>query len=311
MTIWHASARRSSRLRHARCVEPEHLRRLYTSTSDTSIPTEVLAEIVTCPRCLDLVSRLTQAPPRVERPRDSEPPSQGSRPSSLRATARQADRRAAAEHVCRAVRAHRPRLLRVFVNGFEFATHEISCVAGTPNYVLRSADGRAARLGRGLAGQQAMAHRRLSSRRGAGQGDQAATRAARGVRISALRRDRRVGSTRCTLAAGVADQVTREQRSASRARRWSPTSIRAQQRAATRRAPRPFGLLGAAPRLAPTSTIPRVKPSSSLRDSCGARPAADVVSACGIVACRASVLRHGAGAATQSKSRTCLLRATR
>jgi RNA polymerase sigma factor (sigma-70 family) len=116
-------------LRHERCVETEHLRRLYAPTHHTSIPTEVLAEIVTCPRCLDRVSRLTQASPRAEGPRDSEPPSQGSRPSPLRMTTRAAARRAAAEHVCRAVRAHRPRLLRVLVNGFEVATHEINGAA--------------------------------------------------------------------------------------------------------------------------------------------------------------------------------------
>lgn len=120
-------------LRHARCLEAEQLRRLYGSTHDTPITKEVLAEIVTCPGCLDRVSRLTQAPPRADRPRDSEPPSppssQGSRPSPLRLSTRDAARRAAAEHLCRAVRTHRPRLLRVLVNGFEVATHEISGAA--------------------------------------------------------------------------------------------------------------------------------------------------------------------------------------
>ena len=116
-------------LRHARCVEEAHLRRLYAPAHDTSIPTEVLAEIVTCPRCLDRVSRLTQAPPRADRPRDIEPPSQGSRPSPLRLATRDAARRAAADGICRAVRAHRPRLLRVLVNGFEVATHEINGAA--------------------------------------------------------------------------------------------------------------------------------------------------------------------------------------
>jgi RNA polymerase sigma factor (sigma-70 family) len=113
-------------LRHARCIEAEHLRRLYVSTHATSIPAKVLAEIVTCPHCLDRVSRLTQAPPPVERPRDSEPPSQGSRPSPLHIATRDTARRAAAEHLCRAVRAHRPHLLRVLVNGFEVATHEMN-----------------------------------------------------------------------------------------------------------------------------------------------------------------------------------------
>jgi hypothetical protein len=56
-------------------------------------------------------------------------PRPGSRPSPHRATTRDAARRAAAEHVCRAVRAHRPRLLRVLVNGFEMATHEINGAA--------------------------------------------------------------------------------------------------------------------------------------------------------------------------------------
>jgi RNA polymerase sigma factor (sigma-70 family) len=116
-------------LRHEHCVAPEHLRRLYTSTHATPIPADVLAEIVTCPRCLARVTLLTQAPPRAEWPSDSEPPSQGSRPSVHRIATPKAARRAAAEHICRAVRAHRPRLLRVLVNGFEVATHEINGAA--------------------------------------------------------------------------------------------------------------------------------------------------------------------------------------
>ena len=76
---------------------------------------------MTCPRCLDRVSRLTQAPPRAERPRDVRAALAGLAAVTA-APARHATprpRRAAAEHVCRAVRAHRPRLLRVLVNGFE------------------------------------------------------------------------------------------------------------------------------------------------------------------------------------------------
>jgi RNA polymerase sigma factor (sigma-70 family) len=117
-------------LRHARCIDEAHLQRLYAPAHDTAIPTPMLAEIVTCPHCLDLVSRLTQVPPRAERPPDIQPPSEVSRPP-LRLTPRDArdPRRASAEQTCRAVRAHRPRLLRVLVNGFEVATHEISGAA--------------------------------------------------------------------------------------------------------------------------------------------------------------------------------------
>jgi RNA polymerase sigma factor (sigma-70 family) len=119
-------------LRHAHCFEPEHLRRLYASTHDsaipTAIPTQVLAEIVTCPRCLDQAGRLAQTPPRVERPADPEPPSSSASSSPRRLQTRDAGwtRRASAAQECRAVRAHRPRMLRVLVNGFEVGTHEIS-----------------------------------------------------------------------------------------------------------------------------------------------------------------------------------------
>jgi DNA-directed RNA polymerase specialized sigma24 family protein len=114
-------------LRHEHCFEAGHLQRLYASTQRTAIPTEVLAEIVTCPHCLATVSRLTQVPPRADRPSDAEPPTSDT-PSLRRLQPRDAGRtrRAAAEHACRAVRAHRPRLLRVLVNGFEIGTYEIS-----------------------------------------------------------------------------------------------------------------------------------------------------------------------------------------
>lgn len=117
-------------LRHAQCFEPERLRRLYASTRDGAIPTQILAEIVTCPRCLDQVGRLTQVPPRAEHPWDADPPSTSSTdaPSPRRLSARDPSRtrRAAAAQACRAIRAHRPRMLRVVVNGFEVGTHEIS-----------------------------------------------------------------------------------------------------------------------------------------------------------------------------------------
>lgn len=112
-------------LRHRRCFGAAQLRQLYASTPDTPIPTQVLAELVTCPECLDHVSRLTQVPPSAERHPGIEPP------SPRRQTTRDAGyaRRATAEQTCRIVRAHRPRLLRVLVNGFEVGTHEINGAA--------------------------------------------------------------------------------------------------------------------------------------------------------------------------------------
>jgi RNA polymerase sigma factor (sigma-70 family) len=116
-------------LRHARCFEPERLQRLYAPGNDGgAIPTQILAEIVTCPRCLDLVGRLTHVPPHVEQPRDIDPPSSMDAPPPRRLPRRDParTRRAAAIQACRAIRAHRPRMLRVLVNGFEVGTHEIS-----------------------------------------------------------------------------------------------------------------------------------------------------------------------------------------
>jgi RNA polymerase sigma factor (sigma-70 family) len=112
-------------LRHRRCFGAAQLRHLYASAPDTPIPTQVLAELVTCPQCLDHVSRLTQVPPCAERHPDVEPS------SPRRQTTRDAGyaRRATAAQTCRIVRAHRPRLLRVLVNGFEVGTHEINGAA--------------------------------------------------------------------------------------------------------------------------------------------------------------------------------------
>jgi RNA polymerase sigma factor (sigma-70 family) len=126
-------------LRHARCFEPERLRRLYAPTHDGAISTQVLSEIVTCPACLDQVGRLTQVPPRVEQPRDADPPSTDA-PSPRRLSPRDPSRtrRAAAVHSCRAIRAHRPRMLRVVVNGFEVGTHEISGAAARVTQTVSS-----------------------------------------------------------------------------------------------------------------------------------------------------------------------------
>jgi RNA polymerase sigma factor (sigma-70 family) len=121
-------------LRHKRCFDAAQLRELYASTHKPSITTPIsapiLAELVTCPQCLDEVSRLLRLPPCAERhPRDP-----GQRTAPLReGDAARRDRprdpgyarRATAAQRCRLVRAHRPRVLRMLVNGFEIGTHEI------------------------------------------------------------------------------------------------------------------------------------------------------------------------------------------
>jgi RNA polymerase sigma factor (sigma-70 family) len=113
-------------LRHKRCFGDSQLRRLYDAAHDAPIAMDVLAELVTCPDCLDQVSRLTGVPPSAERHADAagRSSSRGEPPRDARLA-----RRLAAIHTCRIVRAHRPRLLRVLVNGFEVGTHEITGAA--------------------------------------------------------------------------------------------------------------------------------------------------------------------------------------
>ena len=116
-------------LRHERCVEPEHLRRLYTVDARHVDPHGNPGR-----------DRDVSALPRSRQPPDTGAAARRSASGSRAAVGElaavkpshhdsEAARRAAAEHVCRAVRAHRPRLLRVLVNGFEVATHEINGAA--------------------------------------------------------------------------------------------------------------------------------------------------------------------------------------
>ncbi len=108
-------------LRHPRCFETAFLRRLYADAdASTPISTEVLAEIVTCPHCLDAVSRIAGLPRLSDRhPRET-----------YRATVghhhKQRVHRSMAEQKARIIRAHRPRALRVLVNGFEVGSHDVT-----------------------------------------------------------------------------------------------------------------------------------------------------------------------------------------
>jgi hypothetical protein len=118
-------------LRHRRCFDVAQLRGLYASTNETSIPMPILAELVTCPQCLDEVTRLLRLPPCAERHPGAAPPPLREGDAARRDRPRDTGfaRRAAAAQRCRLVRAHRPRVLRMLVNGFEIGAHEINGTA--------------------------------------------------------------------------------------------------------------------------------------------------------------------------------------
>ena len=98
----------------------------------------ILAELVTCPQCLDEVSRLLRLPPCAERHPGAAPPPLREGDAARRDRPRHTGyaRRAAAAQRCRLVRAHRPRVLRMLVNGFEIGTHEINGTAARVTQTL-------------------------------------------------------------------------------------------------------------------------------------------------------------------------------
>lgn len=122
-------------LRHKRCFDAAQLRQLYAPTHEASIPMAIpmpiLAELVTCQQCLDEVSRLLRLPPCAERHPGAAPPPLREGDAARRDRPRHTGsaRRAAAAQRCRLVRAHRPRVLRMLINGFEIGSHEINGAA--------------------------------------------------------------------------------------------------------------------------------------------------------------------------------------
>lgn len=123
-------------LRHPRCFDARFLHRMYADEA-TPVAAEVLAELVACPRCLDAVNRLTQLPSLADRhPRDAHEPPSGPRRVSLRTDHERRVCRLAAEQTARIVRAHRPRALRVLVNGFQIGSHDLTAEVTRATHAL-------------------------------------------------------------------------------------------------------------------------------------------------------------------------------
>jgi DNA-directed RNA polymerase specialized sigma24 family protein len=126
-------------LRHRQCYEPQFLARLYADDGE-QIPTEVLGQLVTCPVCLDAVNRLTSLPVSIDRhPFDPPRATSARRFLSGKGSERRICERAA-QHQVRVVRAHRPRLLRVLVNGFQVGSHDVTGELTRSTHVLSSTD---------------------------------------------------------------------------------------------------------------------------------------------------------------------------
>ncbi len=113
---------------HQRCYAPEWLDALYNAPPDDLPSCQTLAEIVTCPGCLDAVSRLLGLPPLAERhPVDSLGPGGRSGPgdggtggSGITGVAPRLRRHATD------VFEHRPSELSILVNGFFVASHHVA-----------------------------------------------------------------------------------------------------------------------------------------------------------------------------------------
>jgi RNA polymerase sigma factor (sigma-70 family) len=116
-------------LAHDRCFSPECLKALYDAPPDDLPSCQVLAEIVTCPACLDAVNELLDLPPLSDRhPTDSigpshrsGPPRDGTGGGGAPAGTASRLRRHASD-----VLEHRPSELSVLVNGFFVASHRVS-----------------------------------------------------------------------------------------------------------------------------------------------------------------------------------------
>jgi RNA polymerase sigma factor (sigma-70 family) len=123
-------------LRHPRCFDERFLREVYADTS-TPVSTEMLADLVACPRCLDTVNRMTRLPILADRhPRDADGPESGFRRPTARQEHEQRMCRLAAEQTARTIRAHRPRALRVLVNGFQIGSHDLTAEVTRATHAL-------------------------------------------------------------------------------------------------------------------------------------------------------------------------------
>jgi DNA-directed RNA polymerase specialized sigma24 family protein len=115
------------------CPGLSGLRRLYESADCVAMPTEVLAHIVSCPKCLSLVCQLLGLHPPEDRfPTDTIAPdhssSGGDREEHAPAPVAPSSRslRARLDHAFREVFEHKPKEIRLVVNGFGLATHALT-----------------------------------------------------------------------------------------------------------------------------------------------------------------------------------------
>ncbi|MGD0580729.1 MAG: sigma-70 family RNA polymerase sigma factor, partial [Bryobacteraceae bacterium] len=115
------------------CPGSSGLRRLYESADCVTMPTEVLAHIVSCPKCLSLVCQLLGLHPPEDRfPTDTIDPdhsssggdSEGHAPAPVVSSSRSL--RARLDHAFREVFEHKPKEIRLVVNGFRLATHALT-----------------------------------------------------------------------------------------------------------------------------------------------------------------------------------------
>ena len=121
--------------RHVPCQSPRAIRDVYRSDRTEPLSREELAALVCCPVCLDEVNVVLNIPKLESRwPTDTLGP--GSR-GGAGGTTRAAQRLALARRRARGVFEHRPRELRVLVNGFEIGSHTIG---SEPSDLLLSAN---------------------------------------------------------------------------------------------------------------------------------------------------------------------------
>jgi DNA-directed RNA polymerase specialized sigma24 family protein len=116
-----------------RCPGTSGLCRLYRNADDLTIPTEMLAHIVSCPKCLSLVCRLLGFDPPEERfPTDtidthhsgSSDDSEEGTGASVASSSRSL--RARLNHAFREVFEHKPKEFRLLANGFRLATQSVT-----------------------------------------------------------------------------------------------------------------------------------------------------------------------------------------
>jgi RNA polymerase sigma factor (sigma-70 family) len=115
--------------RHGDCLSPAEFEEIYASGNADALTTAKLAHIVSCPGCLDTVNGLLGLPPLAERYRGepSEPEGPPSDPSGGGpAGGGTGDLTQKFEHRLRETHEHKPRELRIAINGFLVGSLKVS-----------------------------------------------------------------------------------------------------------------------------------------------------------------------------------------